>query len=187
MPPRFTVLLVCTANICRSPLAEHLLRMSLPALGTETLPAFRVESAGVRGWDGAEMDPLAAAELRRRGGEPGGFRARSFTVALGLDADLILAATADHRRVVLEEVPKALHKTFTLLEFAHLVSSVEAVHRAAAGPVDMVRRAAGRRGAARLDEYDVTDPYGQPAAVHQQTAAVIENATRRIAAGLSAR
>lgn len=70
----FRILFVCTANICRSPMAEHLLRGSLAAL-LDTGGAFRFEvsSAGIRGWDGEPMDPAAAAELRRLGGDPSRF------------------------------------------------------------------------------------------------------------------
>jgi protein-tyrosine phosphatase len=183
--PSFSILVVCTANICRSPMGEYLLRMSLRSPGESVgHPRCRVSSAGVRAWVDAEMDLRAAAELRALGGDPTGFRARAFTVAVGLDADLILAATTEHRRIVLEEVPQALHKTFTLLEFAHLVSIAEA--GPADDPREVVRRAAAQRGSATLDEYDVPDPYGQPVAFHRQTAEVIQAAAREIATGFSA-
>jgi protein-tyrosine phosphatase len=181
----FSILAVCTGNICRSPLIEHLLR---DALTTAPGPAtFEVRSAGVRGWDGAPMDPPAAAELRRLGGDPSGFRGRSFSAALGERADLILTATADHRRLVLQEVPQALRRTFTLLEFAHLVTAVGDVAEAAGNPPGLVSRAAAQRGAARLDAYDLGDPYGQPVAVHRRTAELAESAVGAISAALLAR
>ncbi len=178
----FTILCVCTANVCRSPMAEHLLRRSLAAAsGTSAPIQFNVRSAGARGWDGAPMDASAAAELRRLGGDPSAFQARSFTASLGADADLILTATTVHRRFVLEEVPRALHKTFTLLEFAHLVAALDVVKEAAGHPAEVVRRAAASRGAARLDEYDVADPYGRSLDAHQEVAAALGAATRTIA------
>ena len=122
----FRILAVCTANICRSPMVEYLLRSSLAA-SADRLDGvrFEVSSAGVRGWDGSPMDPPAAEELRRLGGDPSRFVARSFGAALGERADLILTATTDHRSLVLQEVPQALRRTFTLLEFARLVSAVD--------------------------------------------------------------
>jgi protein-tyrosine phosphatase len=166
-------------------LIEHLLR---DALATSAGPAtFEVGSAGVRGWDGAPMDPPAAAELRRLGGDPSAFRGHSFSAALGERADLILTATADHRRLVLQEVPQALRRTFTLLEFAHLVTAVGDVAAAAGNPPGLVSRAAAQRGAARLDAYDLGDPYGQPVAVHRRTAELAESAVGAISAALLAR
>jgi protein-tyrosine phosphatase len=181
----FAILAVCTGNICRSPMVEHLLRDALAAAPGST--PFEVSSAGVRGWDGAPMDPPAAAELRRLGGDPSAFRGRSFSAILGERADLILTATADHRRLVLQEVPQALHRTFTLLEFAHLVSAVDGVAKAAGEPPELVRRAAAHRGAARIDAYDLGDPYGQPAAVHQRTAELAHAAVAEIASALTTR
>jgi protein-tyrosine phosphatase len=181
----FAILAVCTGNICRSPLVEHLLRDALAAAPGST--PFEVGSAGVRGWDGAPMDPSAAAELRRLGGDPGGFRGRSFSAVLGGRADLILTATADHRRLVLQEVPQALHRTFTLLEFAHLVSAVDGVAESAGDPPELVSRAAAHRGAALIDAYDLGDPYGQPAAVHRRTAELAYAAVTEISRALTMR
>jgi protein-tyrosine phosphatase len=180
----FSILAVCTANICRSPMVEHLLRDSLAgAVDGPTEVRFEVSSAGVRGWDGSPMDPPAAEELRRLGGDPSRFVARSFTAELGERADLILTATTDHRSVVLQEVPQALRRTFTLLEFAHLVSTVddEAV---AEGPRALVSRAAANRGSAHVETYDLGDPYGRPPTVHRRTADTVAQATGDICGAL---
>jgi protein-tyrosine phosphatase len=180
----FQILVVCTGNICRSPMVEHLLRDALTAEPSSPAAAFEVGSAGVRGWDGAPMDPPAAAELRRLGGDPSGFRGRSFSAALGGRADLILTATADHRRLVLQEVPQALRRTFTVLEFAHLVSAVDGVAGAAGSPSELVSRAAAQRGAARIDAYDLGDPYGRSADVHRRTADLAKAAVATISSAL---
>ena len=184
--------MICTANICRSPMAEHLLRMSLDCAGSVVADApatggtrFDVSSAGVRGWTDAEMDPPAAGELRRLGADPAAFRARTFTPALARRADLILTATRDHRRFVLEAAPEALRKTFTLLEFASLVSSVDAVREASGDPAEVVRRAASHRGAARMQAYDLADPYGQPAEAQRQMAQLVDNSADTIATALA--
>ena len=52
----FRILLVCEANVCRSPMAEYLLRKSLADNGADT-QAFELSSAGIHADDGAEMDP----------------------------------------------------------------------------------------------------------------------------------
>lgn len=183
---QFRILIVCTANICRSPLAEHLLRRALEAgVDLPHLPDFVVCSAGTRGWDGSEMDAAAAEELRRLGGDPTGFLARSLSPSDCEATDLILTATVAHRSAVLRELPRALRRTFTLLEFAHLVSHVELVSEAAGHPQEAVSRAATARGAARLDLYDVMDPYGAPPEVHRETADLVDNAIRTVAGALT--
>lgn len=176
----FRILVVCTANICRSPLAEHLLRATLTAASGSGGGRFEVSSAGVRGWDGAEMDPPAAAELSRLGGDAHEFRARLLTDDLCEAVDLILTATLEHRAYVLQEVPRALNRTFTLLEFAHLVSEIESVRSLSGSPVELVKRAALARGAATLEQYDIPDPYGAETEVHSQTADVIHAAVETI-------
>lgn len=96
------------------------------------------------------MDPRAADQLRRLGIDPSGFRARSLTPVLAERADLILTATTTHRSDVLQLMPRALRRTFSILEFVHLACAVEGVRDAAGSPWKVVRLAAAlsRRKAA---------------------------------------
>lgn len=161
----FSILVVCTGNICRSPLAERLLG---PRLGE----GFAVSSAGVQGLEGWEMDEQAAAELRRLGGDPSGFRARRLREMDAVRADLVLTADRTHRSAVLALAPEALRRAFTLREFAHLAAMV--------GPAgslrETVREMARRRGEATLDDYDIVDPYQRSAEVHREAADAIDAA-----------
>ena len=62
----YQVILVCLGNICRSPMAEVLLRDELDRVGLTG--RVTVESAGTGDWHiGGPMDPRAKAELARRG------------------------------------------------------------------------------------------------------------------------
>ena len=183
----FRVLFVCTGNICRSPLAQQLF---LLALNTEERRAFRATSAGVHAYDGMEMDPSAAAELRRLGGEPAGFRSRQLTDQACADADLILTATREHRSDVLERSPRALRRTFTLLEFAHsnpdgLGAQPRASPGAAKSRAAVVARAAASRGINRPAEYDIADPFRESAEHHRAAADVISTAVEALAARLT--
>lgn len=140
----FRILIVCTANIRRSPMAEYLLRMALHQGGR-----IEVTSAGTRGFDNAPMDPPAAAQLRRLGGDPIGFRSRPLTDQLCEQADLILTAMRAHRSAVLERVPRALRRTFTLLEFAtsrHPAAGAALPTQAREGAAPLVRPDAAGRG-----------------------------------------
>ncbi|MFC5675963.1 hypothetical protein [Aeromicrobium endophyticum] len=171
---RFAVLAVCTANICRSPVMEILLRERLDR------QRFEVASAGVRGWDRQPMDPMAAAELLRLGHGSDTFRSHPIDSYLVDSADLILTATREHRSDVLETNPRALRRTFTLLEFAALSGLVEA-----GDPQSLVSRAAQRRSLAPAD-VDVSDPYRRGPDVHRATADQIDAAVATVAQRLNA-
>lgn len=163
---------VCTGNICRSPLAQHLTTTRLGQLLGADACAFRVMSAGTRAVVGYEMDPAAARQLRRLGGVAGDFRARQMRESLVQEADLILSATRTHRGSVLEEEPRALRRTFTMREFADLVNRASV----AASLPALVADIADRRGDSRLVDYDVPDPIGASDEVHAEVADVIYQA-----------
>lgn len=181
--PPTVILAVCLGNVCRSPLAEHLLRMRLDTGGVP--PRFTVASAGVIGMVGRPMHPQTAHELRQRGGEPDDFRARRLDEQMVTTADLVLTATVDVRRQVLEEVPRALRRTFTLLEFAALcsVAGVEP----GGHPRDLIADAAARRATVGGRELDIPDPMGRSERTHARVADVIDGAVDTIAAAFAAR
>ena len=174
MQHRFAVLAVCTANICRSPLIEMVLRDRLDP------QHFEVASAGVRGWVDQPMDAMAAMELMRLGLTPGEFRSHPLDDYFVDSAALILTATTDHRSSILAGTPEALRRTFTLVEFAQLADSVQADD-----PVTLVAEAARLRSRAGGD-LDVVDPYRRKPAVYREVAQQIDEACARIATRLNA-
>ena len=180
----FRILFVCTANICRSPMAEYLLRMLL-AEGADQGTGFRLGSAGTHGYDGAEMDPPAAEQLRRLGGHPCGFRSRMLTARHCEEAELILTATREQRSLLLTREPRALRRTFTLLEFAQASVQIRESWPSISDPAEVVMLAAAARSRVSLDGYDLADPYGGSADQHRIAAETILAATTTIAAGLT--
>jgi protein-tyrosine phosphatase len=89
------VVTICSGNICRSPMAEKLLRAAFDDAGLADRVV--VTSAGVGPWHvGEPMDSRAAATLARHGHDTGHV-ARQID-ATTADADLVLAATSDHVR-----------------------------------------------------------------------------------------
>jgi protein-tyrosine phosphatase len=182
----FHILVVCTGNICRSPLTERLLRRRLDDRLGRGAEGIVVSSAGARGLDRSPMDLRAAEQLRRLGGDPEDFLARSLTEWHVNGADLVLTATRGHRAAVLSEAPAALHRTFTLLEFSDLAPyrTLDAVDHGRDLLVGLVAEAAQRRGSATLQEYDVPDPYMQSAERHREVADVISSAVDGIVDGL---
>ena len=182
MAEPFHILVVCLGNVCRSPVAERLLHRELASPVDGGLrPPPTVSSAGVRAMVGSPMQPEAAAELARRGGDPGGFVSRQLTPALVSSADLVLVATRSLRSRVLEENPRGLKRTFTIREFAALSTAVVEDGTPPAGPSQLVARALVRRGAVAVPDYDVADPMGKGAHVHRQVAEALQTECTRIA------
>jgi low molecular weight protein-tyrosine phosphatase len=172
---RFHILAVCTANICRSPLVEILLRQRLDP------EVFSVASAGVQGWREAPVDSMVVLELERFGARADGFASRALAAKMISDADLVLTATRDQRSEILSRHPDALRRTFTLREFAGLVENMISV----ASPAEMVAAAYRRRGEAGND-LDLPDPFRRPPEVHRLVADQVAEAVSVVAERLSA-
>ena len=86
----YRVCLVCLGNICRSPMAETVLRAALAAAGLDG--AVVVDSAGTGDWHvGDAMDPGARSALASRGHDGSAHRARQFQPSWLSRYDLILA------------------------------------------------------------------------------------------------
>lgn len=87
------ILCLCLGNICRSPMAEGVLRARAEALGITA----EIDSAGTGGWHvGEAPDPRAQAATRRKGYAIAGQRARQITRRDFADFDLILAMDAQN-------------------------------------------------------------------------------------------
>ncbi|MBO9521786.1 MAG: hypothetical protein J7518_09635 [Nocardioidaceae bacterium] len=170
----FRVLFVCIGNVCRSPVGERLLAARLPR------DRFVVESAGVGAMVGYAMSKYAAEELRGFGGDPTGFAARQLEPAMVEQADLVLTATRALRSQVLAEVPTALRRTFTILEFAALATAADVEGSGA----EVVKWAGAHRSLAGQVEQDVPDPYRRGAESHAAAALAIHTAVEQIAKGL---
>ena len=106
------ILFVCTGNICRSPMAEGLLRH---ALGPET--RWRVESAGLAAAEGLSASASAVTALRDVGVDISGHRSRLLTTALADSASVLVVMTGAHRDLMALRFPFALEKTFLFKSF----------------------------------------------------------------------
>lgn len=160
-PRDLKVLVVCTGNVCRSPIVEWTLADRRLGGGGR----FRVSSAGRAAIDGAAIDREAERAARDAGLAPRPHRARLLRADLVESAELVLALDRDARASAVRLVPRASAYAFTLVEFRRLVTDVAASGRRV-DLDDLVGVVAARRGLlvpppeAGYD--DISDPYGGP-------------------------
>jgi protein-tyrosine phosphatase len=174
--PPIDILILCTGNICRSPMAEALLRHKLDQAGIHAT----VSSAGT--WRAGELaaagsiNAMAARRLNLSS-----HRSTLLDIEAVRRADLVIAMAREHVREVVVLDPPSLAKTFTLKE---LVRRAEAL-----GPtplpferwlahVGQGRQARQMLGASRDD--DVADPIGQPDDVFLDTADELDSLINRL-------
>lgn len=175
MGDEFRIVIVCTANICRSPMAEAMIRQGLRTTGPDAAGVV-VESAGVYGHEGSPIAPGSAAALRALGVAEDGHRGRLLTPAIVGAADLVLTMEERHREAILSGTPEARDRTFTLREFARLAGGQAPLAGAGvAGRARVLVAAVGPRRAnlpwAGVD--DVPDPYGGPGEGYHACAALL--------------
>jgi protein-tyrosine phosphatase len=172
------VLVLCTANVCRSPMAEALLTRRLAALGLAA-------SAASRGMldDGRPARPEVITVMAGYGLDLASHRSRRVTAEDLEHADLTLAMAREHLRHAVVTAPAVWPRAFTLREL---------VRRGAAtggrppgeGLADWLARAHdGRQRTALLGDCaddDVADPVGGPQSGYAETAATLSRLLDRL-------
>jgi protein-tyrosine phosphatase len=106
----YSILFVCTGNICRSPTAHGVLLHQLQANGLAA--RVQVDSAGTHGYhQGDPPDERSQAHAARRGYDLSGLRARVLVAEDFTRHDLILAMDGGHLDILRQRCPPALqHK-----------------------------------------------------------------------------
>lgn len=105
-----SILVICTGNVCRSPMAAYLLKRALPDCA--------IASAGLAPPVGAPADPRAARLLAIEGLDLSGHRARAVDARMVASAQLVLVMESDQRLDLESLFPQARGKTYRLCEFA---------------------------------------------------------------------
>ena len=99
MADPFRICMVCTGNICRSPIAEVILRRFAEDAGLGD--DIQVTSAGTGDWHvGEHADPRTVTALETAGYDGGAHRARQFDPSWFDDLDLVVALDRSHERVL---------------------------------------------------------------------------------------
>jgi protein-tyrosine-phosphatase len=110
---RFQVLIVCTGNTCRSPMAEGILKSILDSENGR----IEVSSAGVAGIDGSLASAYAVEAARNWDIDISDHKARRLDWRMIQSADLILAMAPEHLDYILSKVPEARRKTYLIKSF----------------------------------------------------------------------
>lgn len=188
--------MVCTGNICRSPMAEALLRAQLGGI------AVRISSAGTRALIDKPMTADAqelAIELGADAEDIESHRARWLLDPIADDADIIFAMSREHRTAAVELAPHRLRQTFTIREFARLSGGLTSEQ------IKSTADAAGTRPRARLaavtalvtqqrgiaspavsQDDDVIDPYRRSRDTYERSASQLVPAVNEVARVLRA-
>ena len=180
-----SILVVCSGNICRSPVAEGLLRHALRVRFGNESPL--VSSAGTIGLDGSPATPEAVQAAGERGVDIGRHVARRLDDEM-LAADLMVCMAAEHREEIQDRVPEALARTFTLKELVRLLELE--LPTAPLSPQALTERVAAadqaRRDGAASNPYDedVVDPLGMPLETYRAIAWELDEWIHRLVEGL---
>jgi protein-tyrosine-phosphatase len=99
MPKPGHILVVCTGNICRSPMAEGLLRHAL-AGQPEPLRSLKVVSAGVAARSGEPISENSVTALKKTGIDISNLRAQALTQELLDNSLVVFGMTESHRAII---------------------------------------------------------------------------------------
>jgi protein-tyrosine phosphatase len=168
---KYRVCLVCLGNICRSPMAEVVLRSELDRVGLAG--RVEVDSAGTGDWHiGSPMDSRARAELALRGYDGSGHRARQFGPSWFGRYDLVAAMDSANLRDL-----RAMAPDHEAADRIRLFRSFD--------PALAVRRGHGDPDGHGEAEPDVPDPYGGTAAEYALAFDLVQPAAAGLAVQLA--
>lgn len=161
----FTILAVCQGNIHRSALAAALLRTWADwYLPTEISQRVVVSSAGLGAPEGRPMQQPVLGIAAALGADGSSHRARQISDHLIEEADLVLTASRRQRDQVINRVPGALRRAFTIPEAGRIASQL--TRPAVPGSIATLREAvaalaAHRERAVDGKDDDIIDPQGR--------------------------
>ncbi|HJR46348.1 MAG TPA: hypothetical protein VJ927_12165 [Actinomycetota bacterium] len=160
------VLMVCTGNICRSPMAEVMLREEL---GKRGCSGIEVASAGTWAGSGQPAMPEARRAMSGRGVDLEAHRSRPVTVEEVAEADLVVAMTSVHVRELKEVAEDVGTKMVLMKELVEIE-----LGEPSGDDLDARLRSLleGKRPEPRR-ALDLDDPMGLPAFAYERAASEI--------------
>lgn len=158
--------MVCTGNLCRSPMAEGLLRAAAELKGCD----MEVSSVGTWAHFGYPAMPESVMVLKNKGIDITGHKSRPVDQQELRAADVVVAMTSVHVKELLQLVPEVKPKLILMKELVELALEGEL-------PPTAEARLSRLLGAPRPEwrrALDLDDPIGKPIGAYEKTAAEIE-------------
>lgn len=165
--------MVCTGNICRSPMAEALLQHKLAERGCRDI---EVASAGTWADLGRPATPEALRVLAERGIPFDHHRSRPVEMQELADADLVIAMTSVHLRELKAMADEVGTKLLLMKEIVEVEVGEEELGEPSARLASLLQ---GKRPEPRR-ALDVDDPMGLPVGAYQRAAGEIEKGVDRL-------
>ncbi|MBR1802719.1 MAG: low molecular weight protein arginine phosphatase [Clostridia bacterium] len=144
------IMFICTGNICRSAMAEAMMKK----MAKDNQKNIEVYSCGISADDGDIPTQHAIDTMEQYGIDLKKHRATHIRYSNIEEMDLILCATTSHKMSVLRLYPQLEGKVFTIKEYAGLKDEVNGI--------------------------DIKDPWGYDFKTYQECAKEIEESLKRI-------
>ena len=172
-----SLLLLCTGNLCRSPMAEALFRRRAELCGAP----LRVGSAGFA--TEAQAPPEATlATMRRLGIDLSSHRSRLLTPAMLTQSDLVVGMTRAHVWEAAVMVPEIIPRAFVLGELDRLNRGIGG--RIVGEPLELwlerLHDHRNRRGRGPSSGDEIPDPFGRRRGVHARVAGRLQELVLRL-------
>ena len=175
-------LVVCTGNICRSPMAEAMLRQECSQRGVPD----GIASAGVAAVPGQAATQEAVRAVRAWGLDLSGHRSQPSTSDLVGGSALVLTMEVAHVVRLVSSHPERFPTTFTLRELVERVQTVTGPRsdRSLEEWVAALNEGRSASGLLARVDLDVVDPYGHSEAAYRRCAEELHDLSSRAAAAL---
>ena len=178
----FNIVLVCTGNRVRSPMAEAFLRQLIGHLPVALV------SVGVEDWGSQPAMPEAVEAARDLGVDLSSHRAKPLAGADLAGADVVIGFERAHVVKAIEQGKAPRERTFTLVELVEHLNNIDPPRepdRAERARTAIARAHAGRsqRVVSSID-VDIVDPLGGPSSAYRNTATRIRELCERLAVRL---
>jgi protein-tyrosine-phosphatase len=128
------ILFVCTGNICRSPIAEGLLKK----MARDNQWSLETQSAGLAAFNGVPATQEAIEACQEKGIDISAHQSQPLSKALILESSLILTMTDKQKESILRKMPELVDKVNLLSDFAG--KGVEDVEDPVGQPVEVYRK-----------------------------------------------